>query len=133
MARSKIKLSAAIHSEPSEEELLFARQLGLDCVYTWVGGEQATYQFLLSLRHKVEAAGLTLYNVGNRDVAKCDRIHLALPGRDEKIEEFRAFVRGLGQAGIHTTTFTWEPTGVWSSEPGASRGLGRAAWTWARC
>jgi len=122
MTRSRIKLSMAIHPEPSEEELLFARQLGLDCVYTWVGGEQATQPFLLDLRQRVEAAGLMLYNVGNRDVAKCDTIHLALPDRDERIGEFKAFVRNLGQAGIHTTTFTWEPTGVWSSEPGASRG-----------
>jgi mannonate dehydratase len=120
--RTRIKLSMAIHPEPSEEELLFARQLGLDCVYTWVGGDQTTHSFLLDLRQKIGSAGLTLYNVGNRDVAKCDRIHLALPGRDEKIEIFKAFVRDLGQAGIHTTTFTWEPTGVWSSEPGESRG-----------
>ena len=53
-----------------------------------------------------------------------DKIHLALPGRDETIEQFKQFIRNLGQAGVYTTTFTWEPTGVWSSEPGESRGTG---------
>src|SRR5512147_2114170 len=119
---SKIKLSMLIDPEPSREQLLFARQLGLNHVYTWVEEHQRAYDFLVSRRQKVEDAGLTLYNVGNYHVAKSDKIHLALPGRDEKIEQFQAFIRNLGRAGIHTTTFTWEPSQVWSSEPGESRG-----------
>ena len=119
---SKIKLSMAISPEPSEEQLLFANQLGMDCVYTWVPEHQREHDFLLSLRQRVEDAGLILYNVGSMDVGKSDKIHLALPGRDEKIEEFQVFIRNLGRAGIHTTTFTWEPNGVWSSERGETRG-----------
>ncbi|MBN1642686.1 MAG: mannonate dehydratase [Anaerolineae bacterium] len=118
----KAKLSMHIAAEPSAEELLFARQLGVPCVYAWVGAEQRDRAFLEALRRKVEDAGLVLYNVGNMDVAKSDKIHLALPGRDEVIEEFQVFVRNLGEVGIHTTTFTWEPTRVWSSEPGETRG-----------
>jgi mannonate dehydratase len=38
------------------------------------------------------------------------------------IAEFQGFVRALGRAGIHVTTFTWEPTQVWSSAPGETRG-----------
>lgn len=119
--QSHIRLSVRIHPEPSAEELLFARQLGVDCVYTWVGGHQRDLAYLVELRSKVEGAGLTLYNVGNMDVAKSDKIHLALPGRDEVIEAFREFVYDLGRAGIHTTTFTWEPSRVWSSAPGTTR------------
>ena len=74
---SKIKLSMLIDPEPSKEQLLFARQLGLSYVYTWVEEHQRDYDFLLNLRQKVEAAGLTLYNAGNFDVAKSDKIHLA--------------------------------------------------------
>jgi len=121
-ARSKIKLSMHIQPEPGEDELLFARQLGVECVYTWVQEDQCDYAFLAALREKVEAAGLTLYNVGSIPVAKSDKIHLALDGRDEVIGRFQEFVRNLGRADIHVTTFTWEPTQVWSSEPGESRG-----------
>lgn len=119
--RSQVKLSMAIRPDPEEDELLFARQLGVECVYTWVQDHQRDYDYLSKLRERVEAAGLTLYNVGNVSVGKSDRIHLALPGRDAKIEEFQSFVRNLGRAGIHTTTFTWEPTQVWSSESGETR------------
>jgi mannonate dehydratase len=102
--------------------LLFAKQLGLDYVYTWVEAHQRGYDFLANLRQRVAEAGLTLYNAGNYDVAKSDKIHLALPGRDEVIAEFKTFIRNLGRAGIHTTTFTWEPSRVWSSAPGETRG-----------
>lgn len=35
----------------------------------------------------------------------------------------------LGAAGVHVTTFTWEPDGVWSTERELTRGgaMGRAA------
>jgi len=111
-----------IEPDPAEDELRFARQLGVDCVYTWVKPEQRSYDYLARLRERVEQHGLRLYNVGNIAVAKNDKIHLALPGRDQAIAEFQAFVRDLGRAGIGVTTFTWEPTQVWSSAPGESRG-----------
>ena len=115
--KSKIKLSMSVGSNPGEEALLFARQLGLDCVYTWVRGQQQEYAYLSDLRRRVGDAGLILWNVGRGEVGKCDKIHLALPGRDEKIEEFKTFVRNLGQAGIHTTTFTWGIRPIWPIFP----------------
>ncbi len=117
-----MKFSMRIEPEAHTEELLFARQLGLHYVYTWVREDLWSYEALLALRHKVETAGLTLYNVGSYELGKSDKIHLALPGRDIEIEKFKAFLRNLGRAGIHTTTFTWEPTKVWSSDPGETRG-----------
>lgn len=120
--KSKIKLSMSISPDPTHEELLFARQLDLGCVYTWVSGEKHNSAYLTELRKRVEDAGLVLWNVGSGEVGKCDKIHLALPERDEKIEVFKTFLRDLSKAGIHTTTFTWEPTGVWSSEPVETRG-----------
>jgi mannonate dehydratase len=116
------RLSLSIPPDPSPDDLLFAKQLGVDCVYTWVRESQTDVAYLLDLRRRVEEYGLTLYNVGNMAVAKSDKIHLALPGRDEVIARFQTFVRNLGQAGIHVTTFTWEPTQVWSSAPGEIRG-----------
>jgi mannonate dehydratase len=122
MSPTRPKLSVKIAPDPSEQELLFAQQLGVDGVYTWVDELQCSEGYLTALRQRVEAAGLTLFNVGHMEVAKSDQIHLALPGRDEVIAQFKAFVRSLGQAGIHVTTFTWEPQGVWSSAPGETRG-----------
>lgn len=121
VARSLPKLSLYISPDPTPEELTFAAQLGVECVYTWIRDEQRNLAYLTDLRKRVEDAGLELYNVGNLTVGKSDRIHLALPGRDEAIADFCSFVNDLGKAGIHVTTFTWEPDQTWSSKPGESR------------
>ena len=42
-----------------------------------------------ALRERVEAAGLDAYMTGNMTVAKSDRIHLGLPGRDDVIADFQ--------------------------------------------
>jgi len=117
-----MKFSIKIDPHPTPEHLQFIKQLGVTHVYTWVDENQRDVESLQHLRKTVEAAGLCLYNAGSYQIAKSDKIHLALPGRDEVITEFQQFVRNLGQAGIHTTTFTWEPSQVWSSPPGTTRG-----------
>ena len=100
---SRPLLSMFIEPDPSDDELLFARQLGVDCVYTWVKTQQRNYEYLARLRERVESYGLRLYNAGNIAVAKNDKIHLALPGRDQAIADFQTFVRDLGRAGIGVT------------------------------
>ena len=119
--RSKIKLSAFINPEPSDEELLFLRQLGLSYCYTWLPDALTNYEHLARLTERVSQAGLTLYNAGNLSLGKSPRIHLGKPGRDEDIERFAQMLRDLGRAGIKITTFTWEPDQVWSSAPQSSR------------
>ncbi len=110
-----LHFSIYIRPEADRQELDFVRQLGVTHVYTWVGDDQICAPALRSLREQVEDAGLVLYNVGHFGIAKNDRIHLALPGREEAFDRFRLFIHALGEAGIHLTTFTWEPTRVWST------------------
>ena len=117
-----IKLGMLIPPQPSEHDLRFANELGVTHVYTWVPDELSGAAELAALRRRVESAGLTLFNAGHGSLAKCDRIHLALPGRDDAIGRFAAFLRNLSAAGIHTTTFTFEPDGVWSTAAAAARG-----------
>ena len=112
-----------IDPESEAEELAFASQLGVECVFAWVGEDQSSVDELKSLKNRVEDHGLTLYNVGSRDYGKSHQIHLALPERDRMIEGYQQFVLRLGEAGIGVTTFTWEPDRVWSTHRrGKSRG-----------
>jgi mannonate dehydratase len=115
-------MSMMIPTDPADGDLAFANELGVTHVYTWVPPERSSVAGLTALRQRVEAAGLTLFNVGHGTLAKSDKIHLALPGRDAAIAEFGEFLHHLGAAGIHTTTFTFEPDGVWSTAPAAARG-----------
>ena len=108
----KPRLSVSISPRADADELLFVRQLGAECVYTWVPDSRMDVASLTELRQKVDDVGLVLYNVGHMGVGKCDKIQLALPERDERIETFKQFLRNLSAAGIHVTTFTWEQAGV---------------------
>ena len=117
-----IKMCMLIPPRPEDDILRFANELGITHVYTWVPDELSGAAELTALRRQVERAGLTLFNAGHRTLAKCDAIHLALPGRDEAIDRFGAYLGNLSAAGVHTTTFTFEPDGVWSTAPAVTRG-----------
>ena len=117
----KPNFSVSITSEPTDDELFFIEQLGAKSVFTWVRDEQISFDFLSSLKKKVDSHNLVLHNVGCMAVGKSPEIHLGLPGRDGKIARFIEFVEILGRVGIHATTFTWEPDQVWSSEPQSFR------------
>jgi mannonate dehydratase len=106
-----IKISLRIPFDPTDDDLAFVAQLGVDHVYSWFKDETVTREMILALRKRCDAHGLTLFNVGNLRLCKNDKIHLALPGRDEAIQEFCDYLRDLSAAGIHTTTFTWEARG----------------------
>ena len=51
-----------------------------------------------------------------------EEVTLNLPGRDAKIEEYKRYIRNLGKAGIHYTTYAHMGNGIWSTEREATRG-----------
>jgi len=111
-----IKISLFVTPEVREEELIFANQLGVSHVFSWVhDGGITEHESLLAIRKKIESFGLTLHNLGHNKLAKVDTIHLNLAGRDQAIDAFNQFIRNLGRAGIQTTTFTWEQAGARST------------------
>ncbi|MGC9359850.1 MAG: mannonate dehydratase [Anaerolineae bacterium] len=94
------RFSMMISPDATDDELAFARQLGVPCVYTWVRDDLRDLASLTTLRHQVEDAGLDLCMVGNMTVAKNAAIHLALPERDSVIGAYQTFVENLGRAGV---------------------------------
>ena len=121
-----IKLSVQVSGEPSDEELQFVRQLGVEYVNIPGGGPKATYENFLRLRQKVEAAGLKVWNIGNSSVHNMEEVTLNLPGRDQKVEEYKQYLRNLARAGIYYTTYAHMGNGIWSTEPEVTRGGARA-------
>ncbi|MCK5642504.1 MAG: hypothetical protein KAJ19_16980, partial [Gammaproteobacteria bacterium] len=105
MAESSIKFCVVISSRPSDEELLFVRQLGVDHAYAYVGADNSDVKSLTDLRLRVADAGITLYDVAYPALVTSEKIHLALPGRDEAIGKFKSFVSNVGRAGIKAIAF----------------------------
>ncbi len=117
-----IKIAAQVDAEPSAEQLSFIRQMGLEYVVLWTGGDKASPEYYASRRRLFENHGLKIYGFGNWDVHNQDAIVLNLEHRDAKIEEYKQHLRALGQAGIPYTTYAHMANGIWSTAREATRG-----------
>jgi mannonate dehydratase len=117
-----IKISVQVGSDPNDEDLQFVKQLGAQYVSIWVRADGATYENFMRLRSKVEAADLKVWNIGNLNVHNMEEVTLNLPGRDQKIEEYKAYLRNLGKAGIYYTTYAHMGNGIWSTQRESTRG-----------
>jgi mannonate dehydratase len=117
---SGIKISLQLPGEFTDEDLVFARQLGVD--YVSAPTKTGTFAVFAEIRRRVEAAGLKVANIGNASVHNMSEVTLNLPGRDRKIEEYQQYLRDLAKAGIFYTTYAHMGNGIWSSERGATRG-----------
>jgi mannonate dehydratase len=117
-----MKIAMQASPEPSEDDLKFIKQMGVDYVVLWTGGEKASYEFYASRRKLFEEAGLKVYGFGDSAVHNQDAITLNLPNRDAKVAEYLAHIRNLGKAGIHYTTYAHMANGIWSTERELTRG-----------
>jgi mannonate dehydratase len=117
-----MKIAAQVTPEPTEDDLRFIRQMGVGYVVMWTDATKASYEYYASRRKRFEDAGLKVYTVGDLDVHNQDAITLGLPGRDAKIEEYKAHLRNLGRAGIPYTTYAHMANGIWSTTPEPTRG-----------
>jgi mannonate dehydratase len=117
-----IKITLQIPTEPADEDLQFAQQLGVEYVAIPTGGERATLETFVRLKGRAEAAGLKVWNIGNANVHNMPEVTLNLPGRDQKIEEYQSYLRNLAKAGIFYTTYAHMGNGIWSTAREATRG-----------
>jgi mannonate dehydratase len=110
-----IKISVQLSANPSAEDLQFVKELGVEYVTIWLHADGATAENMLQLRQRVEAAGLKVWNIGNINVHNMEEVTLNLPGRDQKIEEYKTYLRNLGKAGIYYSTYAHMGNGIWST------------------
>lgn len=117
---ASIKISLQVPIDFTDEDLTFARQLGVG--YVSVPTRGGTYETFVRIKNRVESAGLRVANIGNLSVHNMPQVTLNLQGRDEKISEYLDYLRNLGKAGIDYTTYAHMGNGIWSSERGRTRG-----------
>jgi mannonate dehydratase len=99
-----IKLGSVAPANPTDDDLLFFRQLGVDCVFCAVTPELNSVEGLLHIRKRYADAGLAVHNIRNLAVTN-NQVEIVLnrPGRDKKIEDYKTWLRTLGGAGFHFT------------------------------
>jgi mannonate dehydratase len=113
----KIGISAP---PPTEENMIYLKQLGVTWVSLNPSQEQATAEGFIKMRQQWEDGGFHVYNIGS-GVGPSGSLHnmpevtLNLPGRDQKIEEYLNYIRYLGKAGIPYSTYAHMGNGIWRS------------------
>jgi mannonate dehydratase len=117
-----IKISVQSPADPTDEDLLFLKQLGAEYVSVASPPELRTAGGFLQIKKRYESAGVTVWNIGNMSVHNMPDVTLNLPGRDAKVEEYKNYLRNLGKAGIYYTTYAHMGNGIWSSGRASSRG-----------
>jgi mannonate dehydratase len=117
-----IKICIQSPALPSDDDLLFIRQLGASYVSVASPPELRTAEGFLQIKKRYADAGITVWNIGNSSVHNMPEVTLNLPGRDEKIEEYKNYLRNLGKAGIYYTTYAHMGNGIWTSGRSEVRG-----------
>jgi mannonate dehydratase len=106
--------------QPTEENMLYLKQLGVTWVSVGATPETATAEGFIKIREQWEAGGIKVYNIGSGvgpsgSLHNMEEVTLNLPGRDKKIEEYLNYIRYLGKAGIPYSTYAHMGNGIWSS------------------
>ena len=119
-----IRLCAQSSAKPTDQDLLFLQQIGAEYVSVGSTPDLRTAEGFLQIKKRYADAGITVWNIGNTSVHNMPEVTLNLPGRDQKIEEYKQYLRNLGKTGIYYTTYAHMGNGIWSSGRGTIRGAG---------
>lgn len=117
-----VKLCAQSSAKPSDEQLLFLKQIGAEYVSVGSTPDLRTAEGFAAIQKRYADAGIKVWNIGNTSVHNMPEVTLNLPGRDQKIEEYKQYLRNLGKVGIYYTTYAHMGNGIWSSGRGSTRG-----------
>jgi mannonate dehydratase len=120
-----IKIGCAASTNPTDDDLLFYKQLGVEYVFlsVWPGSPQDSVEGILEIKKRYEDAGLRIHNVRNMLVTTgLADVVLNGPARDKKIEDFKRWLRITGQAGLGYTVAMFSAAGVLSSGVTEARG-----------
>lgn len=122
-----IQIAIQTHDDASDEDLQFFEQLGVEWAMVGIRKqENHTAEVYKALVKRFAKHNIKIYRITNLSVHNVPEITLNLPGRDEKIEEFKQFIRNLSAAGIKYNTYAHMANGIWSSEATQGRGGMRA-------
>ena len=100
-----IKIGTFFPPGQADDDWAFLRHAGVEYVSVWTTIEDVGYEAMMRTRRLVEANGIRVYNIGITDLHCDPTIVLGLKGVDKKIDQYRQYLRNLGKAGIHYTTY----------------------------
>ena len=120
--KSTIRIVMQPNARAPIDTITFYKQMGLEDVTVWTDPPNDNAEYYIGTKKHFADNGLNVYGMGNGSVHNQDKIVLNLPGRDEKVEEYKKHLRNLGKAGITYTTYAHMGNGIWDSPNEKTRG-----------
>ena len=102
---SNIRIAERLPPRPTDDDLAYFRQVGVEAASIWTTVEDAGYDYMAQTRQRLADHGIELWNVGILDLHCDPTMVLGLPGFDAKLEQYVNYLRDLGRAGIGYTTY----------------------------
>ncbi|MHB0874601.1 MAG: mannonate dehydratase [Anaerolineae bacterium] len=122
-SRPGIQIGTQMAANAGEDDMQLARQLGVEWVMTGLDRpEDHTLDNYVALKQRFADGGLKVFRLHNHSCHNMEAVTLNLPGREDKIEEYLAYIRLLGAAGIHYATYAHMANGIWSTAAEPVRG-----------
>ncbi len=100
-----IKVGDRLNAHPTERDLKFFQQMCTECASIWTTIEDANLDYMVHTKRLLEEHGIRLWNIGILDLHCDPTMVLGLPGFDEKVGQYKEYLRNLGRAGIEYTTY----------------------------
>jgi mannonate dehydratase len=100
-----IRIGHRISPRPAEADLAYFQQMAIDSATVWTSIEDCNEEYMGETKRLLEAHGIQLTNIGILDLHCDPALTLGLPGRDEKIAQYKAYLTALGRSGIRYTTY----------------------------
>ena len=118
-----IQVGTQMRPDASDEDIQFIKQLGVEWIMTGLSGpSEHTVENYVALKEKFASHDIKIYRLSNGSCHNMEQVTLNLPGRDEKVAEYLDYIRMLGAAGIHYSTYAHMGNGIWSTGREETRG-----------
>jgi mannonate dehydratase len=116
-----VKLAHRVTPGLSDDELLFLKQLGLRWARVEFQPAEATLDNLAAVQKRFAGQGIRIYSAVNY-IHRSLKIQLGQKGRDEDIDQYRAFLGHLGRIGIPVASYDFHPANTYTTAEVARRG-----------
>jgi mannonate dehydratase len=100
-----IMVGMSFTDRPREEDLALLAHNGIEAVSIWTTIANNNADWMISMRRKLEAYGVKIYNVGIIDLHCDPTMVLGSSGVETKIAQYKEYLANLGRAGIPYTTY----------------------------
>ncbi len=105
---SNTKLCRRLRADITDDDLLFLKQIGLRWSRVNFTPEKADFDYIRKTQQRFERFGIKVFSAVHYTYRTLE-VQLGQPGRDEQIDVYNKFLRGLGKLGIPVSCYDFHP------------------------